>query len=48
MLVKEKNIEKDKIKTDWPAKNNITLLRLWENDIKNNLDIVIEKLKTLV
>jgi len=44
-----KNLDKDKIKTKWcEDNNNITLLRFWEYDIKNNLNDVIIKLKELI
>lgn len=39
-----KNLEKDKIKNEWCQKNNIKLLRFWENDIKNNRTQIIEQL----
>lgn len=32
-----KNIENDKIKTQWAIDNGYKLLRFWENDIKNNI-----------
>lgn len=43
-----KNIKKDKLKNRWCKDNNITLIRFWEYDIKNNLDSVIIKLKELL
>jgi len=43
-----KNLKKDKIKNEWCKDNNITLIRFWEYDIKNNLDEVISKLKELL
>lgn len=39
-----KNIEKDKIKTDWCFNNNITLLRFWEKDINENPERVKSEL----
>lgn len=39
-----KNIEKDKIKTEWCKTNNIPLLRFWEKDINDNPDVVKSKL----
>lgn len=42
------NLKKDKIKENWCKENNYTLLRFWENDIKNNLDDVINKLSKFI
>jgi hypothetical protein len=39
-----KNLEKDKIKTDWCVRNNIPLLRFWEKDINDSIDLVKSKL----
>jgi very-short-patch-repair endonuclease len=39
------NLKKDKIKKEWCDKNSYILLRFWENDINNNLDEIITKLK---
>jgi very-short-patch-repair endonuclease len=43
-----KNLEKDKIKTNWCKENNYNLIRFWEYDINNNLDNVINTLKLLL
>ena len=43
-----KNIERDKVKTKWCEDNGYPLIRFWENDINNNLDDVINKLKLLL
>ena len=32
-----KNMERDKIKSQWALDNGYTLLRFWENDINNNI-----------
>jgi very-short-patch-repair endonuclease len=40
-----KQIIRDKAKDDWAAFNGFVLLRFWENDIKNNPKIVLQKLK---
>lgn len=41
----KKNIEKDKKKNKWCEDNNITLIRFWENVIKNKPDEILEVLK---
>lgn len=40
-----KNLKKDKIKNNWCLNNGIRLLRFWETDIKNNKELIINKLK---
>lgn len=41
----KKNIRIDKYKNEWAALNCIPLLRIWEYDIKNNSEKVMEILK---
>lgn len=38
-------IEKDKIKNNYAKNNNITILRFWEIDIKENKEIIAETIK---
>jgi len=42
------NVKKDKIKKKWCNENNYQLIRFWEFDIKNNLDEVVARLKSLL
>lgn len=42
------NLKKDKKKEVWCKNNGYTLLRFWEDDIKNDLDGVINKLKNFI
>lgn len=41
----KENLIVDKTKNDWAKKNNITLLRFWEDDIYNNESMIMESLK---
>jgi hypothetical protein len=40
-----KNLEKDKIKNKWCSDNNHNLIRFWEYDINNHIEVVINELK---
>lgn len=42
------NLQKDEIKNKWCSDNNFILIRIWESDINNNLENVIERLKTIL
>jgi len=46
--IQEQTIKNDKKKNKVAKENNITLLRFWEYDIKNNLDDVVSKLKNFI
>lgn len=46
--IQKNTIQNDKKKNKVAKDNNITLIRFWEYDIKNNLDEVIIKLKELL
>ena len=39
------NLFVDGLKTEWALKNGLTLLRFWEDDIRNRPEIVIKTLK---
>jgi very-short-patch-repair endonuclease len=41
----KKNLVSDSIKNDWCLNNGYTLLRFWEDDIKNNLEWVIDEIR---
>jgi len=43
-----KNLNKDKIKTKWCEDNNVDLVRLWETDINENTENVVNVLKGLM
>jgi hypothetical protein len=42
--MQKRNQKVDKLKNDWCKAHGIPLLRLWENDIKNNPQLVMEKI----
>ena len=42
------NLKKDKKKKEWCNENGYTLLKFWEDDIKNNLDGVIDRLSNFI
>lgn len=41
----KKNLVSDSIKNDWCLNNGYTLLRFWEDDIKNNIEWVIDEIR---
>jgi very-short-patch-repair endonuclease/uncharacterized Zn-finger protein len=41
-------IEKDKIKYEWIKKNGSNLIIIWENDVKNNKELVLKLLEPLL
>lgn len=43
-----KNLKKDSIKNDWCIDNGYQLFRFWENDINNNINDVIDRLKNIL
>lgn len=46
--IQEHTVENDIIKTNLAKEKGYKLIRFWEDDIKNSLDVVIEKLRALV
>jgi very-short-patch-repair endonuclease/uncharacterized Zn-finger protein len=46
--MQEKKIEKDKIKNKWMSDNHKTIIHIWENDAKNNKELVLKLLEPLL
>lgn len=44
----KKKIEKDKEETEYCKKNNIELIRFWKSDVKNNPEMVKERLNKII
>jgi very-short-patch-repair endonuclease len=44
----KRNIQRDKIKTQWAIINGYKILRFWENDIKNNIKYIKQTLSKII
>jgi very-short-patch-repair endonuclease len=44
----KRNLQRDKIKTQWALDNGYKLLRFWENDIKNNIKYIKQTLLEII
>jgi len=47
-ITQKRNIQRDKIKTQWAITNGYKLLRFWENDIKNNIKYIKQTLLEVI
>lgn len=46
--MQKKNKYVDDLKNNWALRNGIPILRIWEHDIRNNKDKVMEEIKKMI